>query len=181
MGLVEITSEMTAGELVVGIGTLALAAFTAWLAWRTSAEVTASEEQIRVSRESIEAQDRPFVVVQGNTALRHRIQFIQSLLMFGINNVGKGAALVEETELLTGEGTNLFNAPLEAVLVLAAGEERNLRMPAEKGIPNAGTSLILRVWYRSASGARYVTESQLEVIEKGSCKARGHRRIDASD
>jgi len=180
MGFIEITSEMTAGELVVGIGTLALAGFTAWLAWRTSAEVAASEEQIRVSRESIEAQDRPFVVAKGNTSLSHRIGFVQSLFVFAIDNVGKGAAIVEEVTLMTGEGTNLFDAPLEIVPVLPAGEDRNLRMQSDKGTPNAGTNLVLNVRYRSASGTRYVTESQLEVIEKGFCKTRGHRRIDAT-
>jgi hypothetical protein len=180
MGLVEITSEMTAGELLVGIGTLALAAFTAWLAWRTSAEVTASEEQIRVSRESIEAQDRPFVVVKGNSAIRHRIAFVQPLFMFAIDNVGKGAAIVEEVTLVTEGGTNLLDPSLEAVPVLPAGESRNLRMPSANGTPGAGTILVLKIWYQSASGARYLTESELEVIEKGSCKARGHRRIDAA-
>ena len=39
MAFLDVTSDMTAGDLVVGLGTLALAGFTAWLARRTSAEV----------------------------------------------------------------------------------------------------------------------------------------------
>ena len=63
MVFVELTHEMSIGELVVGFGTLALAGFTAWLARRTSAEVRISEQQMRLSRESIEALDRPFLVL----------------------------------------------------------------------------------------------------------------------
>jgi hypothetical protein len=62
-------SHVTLGELIVGVGTLALAGFTAWLAYRTSQEVDwtrrsveASEASVDLTRESIEAQDRPFVV-----------------------------------------------------------------------------------------------------------------------
>jgi hypothetical protein len=61
-----LTDEMTAGELLVGIGTLALALFTAWLAKRTSREVQLNEISLGLTRESIEALDRPFVIATPN-------------------------------------------------------------------------------------------------------------------
>lgn len=61
-----VKGEMTAGELIVGVGTGALAAFTAWLAARTSREVKLTERGLGLTRESIEALDRPFVVVTPN-------------------------------------------------------------------------------------------------------------------
>lgn len=180
MGFIHITPEMTAGELVVGIGTLALAGFTAWLAWRTSAEVTASEEQIRLSRESIEAQERPFIVASGNTTANGALRFLDKLFFFGISNMGKGAAVVEGVVFQTSSGENLFDSPLESIPVVAPDSAVNLRMPSARGTPNTGTELTLRVWYRSASGSRYLSESRLEVGDRGYCQSRGHRRTNVS-
>lgn len=52
-----VSPDMTAGDLVVGAGTLALAAFTAWLARRTSREVKVGEEQLILSRKALESQE----------------------------------------------------------------------------------------------------------------------------
>jgi len=72
MGLVEVSSEMSAGDLlVVGAGTLLLAVFTAWLAFRTSRQVKLTKESLGLSRESIEALDRPFVIATPNG--HHRV------------------------------------------------------------------------------------------------------------
>jgi hypothetical protein len=46
--------------------------------------------------------------------------------------------------------------------------------------PDVGTKLAMRIWYRSASGSRYLTESNLEVVDKGFCRSRGHRRTDVT-
>jgi hypothetical protein len=52
---ISITGQMTAGELAVAVGTLLLAGFTVLMAHRTGREV-------ELTRESIEAIDRPFLV-----------------------------------------------------------------------------------------------------------------------
>lgn len=62
MAIVDVTCEVSAGDLLVGGGTLLLAFFTAWLAFRTSRQVELTKEGLGLSRESIEALDRPFVI-----------------------------------------------------------------------------------------------------------------------
>lgn len=57
MALIHISPDMTAGDLVVGVGTLLLALFTFTLARKAGREVKVSEEQVRLARESIEAQE----------------------------------------------------------------------------------------------------------------------------
>lgn len=57
-----VSGDVTLGELIVGIGTLALAGVTGWLARRTSEDVELSREGLKLTRESIEAADRPFLI-----------------------------------------------------------------------------------------------------------------------
>jgi hypothetical protein len=66
---IHMSGDLTLGDLIVGLGTLALAGFTYLLARKTGQEVgwtrrsvVASEENVRLTRQSVEAQDRPFVV-----------------------------------------------------------------------------------------------------------------------
>jgi hypothetical protein len=66
---VHLSGDVTLGELIVGVGTLALAGFTWRLARQARREVDSTRESINLSRQeiqltrqSIEAQDRPFVI-----------------------------------------------------------------------------------------------------------------------
>ena len=180
MTIIHVSPDMTAGDLGVGVGTLALALFTAWLALRTSAQVKISKKQMRLTLESIEAADRPFVVVCRNMGVEG-VQFSSRSLKFGISNLGKGPAVVEEMLLLSSEGKNLFDEPHEPVRAVAAGERVDLQRTLNEPQPASGTHARFRIHYRSASGAQYSTESTLEVTEDGTCRSRGHRRTPAAD
>ena len=57
-----LSGEISLGELIVGLGTLALAVFTGLLARRTREDVAKTEESLQLTREGIEAQDMPFVI-----------------------------------------------------------------------------------------------------------------------
>ncbi len=178
MTIVHVSSDMTAGDLGVGVGTLALALFTAWLAIRTSAQVKISKKQMGLTLEGIEAADRPFLVVSRNLGVEG-VQFSSRSLEFGISNLGKGPAVIEEMLLLSAGGKNLFYEPHEPVRALAAGDRVDLQRTLNEPQPASGAYAWLHIYYRSASGVQYSTESTLEVTEDGTCRSRGHRRTPA--
>lgn len=145
-----ITQNMTAGEILVGTGTLALAGFTGWLARRTSAEVEISEEQMCLSRESIEALDRPFVIPKRHSGTS-RIPIGEGFFVFRIENLGKGPALVEDIQLIGDSWHEYLDDALGGrVFAISPGDGTNLRLPLTGDEPPEGTVLGLRIFYRSA-------------------------------
>jgi hypothetical protein len=179
MAFLHITSEMTAGELLVGLGTLALASFTAWLARRTSAEVQISEAQMKLSYESIEALDRPFVVPERPTS--KGIVVRDGHLTAKLRNYGKGPALVEEIQLVDDLSLQYLKNPFEnSVRAIAPAGELALRAPLAVRQLHEGAKLDFRVFYRSASGIRYVTISEARVLADGLIDFTGHQRMDAT-
>ncbi len=179
MAFLHITSEMTAGEFLVGVGTLALATFTAWLARRTSAEVQVSEKQMRLSHESIEALDRPFIVPERRA--NRGILIGDGHLTAKLCNHGKGSALVEEVQLVSDAWTQYLQNPFEnSVRAIAPAGELAIRIPLTQSPPPEGGELAFRVFYRSASGVRYVTISEARVVSDGLIDFTGHQRVDTA-
>jgi hypothetical protein len=177
-GWLHVTSDMTAGDLVVGIGTLALALFTGLLARRTKAEVKINEEQIALSREGIEALDRPFVFVSRKDR-NLAAHVIEDVMHFSLTNLGKGPGIVHQVELLTHSGKNLFSGYLEDVRAIrpAPSDSVPLEMRLSAKQPVEGELVTLRVWYRSASNVGYVTDSCLELNADRYFRYRDHRRV----
>ncbi len=176
MAFLQITPDMTAGEVLVGTGTLALAGFTGWLARRTSAEVEISEEQMRLSRESIEALDRPFVIPKRHSGI-NRIPIGEGFIVFRMENLGKGPALVEDIQLIGDPWNEYLDNALEGrVFAISPGDGTNVRLPLIGDEPPEGAVLGLRIFYRSASAAEYVTQSTLEVLTHSLCEFVGHYR-----
>jgi len=171
---------MTIGELVVGLGTLALAGFTAWLARRTSAEVHISEEQMRLSRESIEALDRPFLVLSHYSA-EPSIGIAQNLLLLRAENLGKGPALFEGVRVrLIGlhARVELGENPLEgSIKVIPAEGSWDFRVLLKEPL-NEGTRFTTEAFYRSASARKYITLSDLRALPDGGLEFIGHRRLN---
>lgn len=169
MDLIHVSSDMTAGDLVVGVGTLALASFTWLLARRTSAEVKVSEEQMRLSRKSIElsrasieAIDQPFLVPQPRSA-DGAARVYNAFLQLSIANYGKGAAVFESIALFTPDLINLVTTPPDIVRVIPVDRPLEVVEPVDVSVwPAEGTRLNLRITYRSSSGTRYVTDSTVE-------------------
>lgn len=176
-----VTGEMSLGELLVAAGTLALAGFTWWLAQKTSQEVAKTEEGLQLTRESIEAQDMPFVIGSPDPSVSPSIRiraFPDGLGFLSIRlwNLGKGPAMVSELSLRTGDG-DLLN-PLEVQIPVATGEVRDLTHPIAGSVDDlperwSGELLIL---YSHASGARYVTVSKVDVDARAlTCRSYSRR------
>lgn len=191
--VIEITGEMTAGEAAVATGTLLLAVFTWRLARGTRREVALTEQGLALTRESIEAQDRPFAVAtlvssgegprRSIARTRRALQLREPIpghqdqphwaLMADCQNWGKGLAILEEASVRNAEGSELVtgsSTPWPRPLL------PNERMRLVLGLgglsdPSAGDPLELRLYYRAASGLRYMTYHQLEV-QNGSVAAK---------
>jgi hypothetical protein len=163
---------MTAGDIFVGASTFALALFTGLLA-------NGARHQIRLSRESIEAIDRPFIIVSRKK--KHMACLSGDVMEFALNNLGKGPGIVEELLLLSSSGANLFPGHLEETRALAISNVVDLKMKVSKVGPTEGEEVKLQVRYRSASGSLYRTDSLLRLCENGRFSYHGHRRIVEPD
>lgn len=184
MGLVEVSSQMSAGDLLVGAGTLLLAAFTALLALRTSRQVKLTKESLRLSRESIEALDRPFVIATPNED--HRVLgFIEAgpehpgvRFAYRLWNIGKGPAIVTDVSLFDPSTDREYLTEAEkvqrAIAVAPAGRDELSLLAG--GPPGVGAKLRLRVSYQSGAGLAYRTESSVDVFENLYCICQDFRR-----
>jgi hypothetical protein len=171
-----VSPDMTAGDLVVGCGTLALAAFTAWLAWRTSAEVKVSEEQMRLSRESVEAQDRPFVIPTGRAP---RGVLMEGAFVAKLENLGRGPAMVEAIQITSQGGHEYLDDPFQGrIRPISAGDYLSLSLTFNGGGPDENTTLTIRTSYRSVSGGRYLTISVGKVLAEKVIAFSDHRRLE---
>jgi hypothetical protein len=188
MALVQLTSEMSAGDLFVGVGTMLLAAVTAWLAARTSREVALTKEGLALNRESIEALDRPFIVATPND-IHGLVGFIEPgpehpgfRFAYRLWNIGKGPAIVNDVSLIDLSTQHEYLTDVErierAVAVAPSGRDE-LSSLADGAPPGVGAHLALRISYRSASGMSYMTHSSIEVVEGLRCICRDFRRAPA--
>ena len=168
MAFLNITPDMTAGDLIVGVGTLALAGFTWLVAHRT--------------RSSIEALDRPFIFVsRRDDDSIARID--ENVVHFSLTNLGKGPGIVHEVELLTPSGSNLFSGSLENVRAIRPATMDTVRLKMELGPvpPTVDEQMRLRTLYRSASDFPYATDSYLVLGTDGNFRYRGHKRLNGHD
>jgi len=181
-----LSGELTLGELIVGLGTLALAFFTWQLARRTKQEVKKTEESLQLTRDSMEAQDMPFVVPSppaklGATTPVLNVYLGRERFWLGLWNLGKGPAMVTEVSLRTGDGDLL--QPLEAQVAVAAGSSLDQLVPLSLSLadlPGDAWTATLLIVYSHASGSPYVTVSKVDVEgEKATC--RDFRRAPAGD
>jgi len=182
-----VTDQMTAGDLLVGIGTLALALFTAWLAQRTSREVRLNEANLALTRESIEALDRPFVIASPSNlyktmAFREFEEHPGMRFIYCLWNVGKGPAIVDQVALLDRRGVDHL-AEMDSIqrAIAVDGVRDEITPVSSDGLPGPGyptDELKLQISYRSASGRRYMTESMLMVTSDLLCTCRNFRRVE---
>lgn len=177
---VALNCEITIGELIVGIGTLALAGVTWWLASRTSAEV-------ELTRESIEAIDRPFLVAETENfditpALERGSREPTGdhwILYAKLENFGKGPAIFDGIGLRDANENELADQSWTTDSILKEGDSIDVGIPVTHPA-DEGASLRLRLYYRSASGARYQTIHELEVIAQNHVARRTFQRSPAS-
>jgi hypothetical protein len=186
---ISIDGHMTAGDLIVGGGTLALACVTWWLAHRTGQEVELTEEGLRLTRESIEAQDRPWVIATPNE--HHKLLGFVDIGMVSMDphepefrfayrlwNVGKGPAVVYYVTLCDEAGNQLLGEEQmieRPVATTAVGRDELASIRGD--MPGQGAELALTIRYRSGSGAEYETRSKVTVQDGGYCLCRDFSRV----
>lgn len=165
-------------QLVVGAGTGALALVTWKLARRTSEEVDLSREGLALTRESIEAQEMPFLVASFDLEYPNinlspvfegdSEEPVDAEWTVGIKveNVGRGPAILFGA-IAIGDDTE--QEPQErwgAELAFKPGETKDLSVRTTVD-PDPGGTLRLILRYRSASGASYLTRHRIRVLKGG--------------
>lgn len=182
---VKIVEEISIGDFVVGVSTIVMAVLTGFLAWQTRRSVLSAEDeirlttdQVRISRQTMEAQSRPFLVptdsvdymvtLKGEVTLP--VQFLEfdgkKCFVFRLWNVGIGPAIVNEISMRV-DGRECLEPLDEQVLIdvnIGVSDQRRPLRIAESLATEPGT---LRIKYADASGVVYSTESDYEVRENG--------------
>lgn len=177
MGTIEfwgitISGDVPLGDLIVGVGTLALAIVTWFLARRTGEEVELTRENVELTRESIEAVDRPFVVAAPErfeltpmfTRGEEEPSNVEWALFADLTNLGRGPAIFDGVVLENEDGSELVGEEWKVEMALVPSEESRVGIGlSDREPPDQGTTITLRLLYRSASGVRYQTSHHLEV------------------
>jgi hypothetical protein len=175
---VTLVDRVSIGDLLVGTGTLLLAAFTALLARQTRDAVAVSERGLELSRASVEALDRPFVIASPDH--EHRLLGFAEVggdhegwrFVYRLWNLGKGPAIVDDMSLVEATGGREFltaDESLERAVAMDPPVFDGLSRLERGAPPGAGAEMTLRIWYRSSAGARYVSISRLQVTGNLSC------------
>ena len=180
----KVSWEMNAGELLVGTATLLLATITAWLARRTSRQVMISEKGLDLTRESIEAFEKPFMIATPD--VNHTLLGFKEVgpqhpgwrFVYRLWNLGKGPAIVENMSLVDSSGREYLtsNERMERPIAVDPPVFDGLSTLVDNSAPKANTELTLRILYRSASGRRYTTVSRVQVTGDLSCICTDFRR-----
>jgi hypothetical protein len=168
-----VSSEMTAGDLIVGTGTLALAAFTLWLAFSTRSSARAAER-------AIDESDMPFVLptpvpredttgqpvsagqlwddlMQALTPVEIRkvLWGGQDQLLIRLWNVGAGPAIVRDVRLQAqGSAADLLDLPPREIPV-GVNQAADTHVPLHSWPQDCAVAL--RVYYSHSNGKTYVT------------------------
>jgi hypothetical protein len=184
------SSSLTLGDLIVGVGTLALAGFTAWLGLSTRASATAT-------RAAVEASEEPFVLAtpideldampkltidedpreegkcppfQIHRVVQDQVSFVRLKLW----NIGHGPAIATAVELLNRDGTNLLGR-LDQHYALPAGGFADIAIPSPTWVTLTGQGNFI-IHYAHANGRQYLTISEVNIGDPTvNCKT--YRRI----
>lgn len=175
----QISGHLTLGDLIVGLGTLALAAFTYWLGRETRLSANAA-------RAAVEAAEEPFVIATPSEAelvLRPnrepRLAALGQLPPGAIEreldergsahvrmrlwNIGHGPAIVDSVAIFESRRARGYVEPSEVSWPLGAGQAVDIELASSvwpDRVVEGGTLLIV---YTHASGRRYETRSMVEI------------------
>jgi hypothetical protein len=171
----KIQSSMTWGDIIVGAGTLLLAAFTCWLGFETRASA-------RAAQEAVEASEEPFVIATptddlANMKLRmdedpseegvpppleiHRAKDSNGhFVRLKLWNIGSGPAIVEDVGLY--RGSERFVDGLPHFQPVGAGVAADIEI-GSSAWPMSSRAATLIVEYTRASGLAYRTSSEVVI------------------
>ena len=175
---------LTYGDLLVGVGTLALAGITAYLGIETRATA-------RAARQAVEGSEEPFVIATptDQAALMQLRSHEKPQLQDGVLppfeihraheedphadqhfvrmklwNIGLGPAIVENVILRSGDGFNYLDT-LPQFFPLAVGSFVDIEIGSEMW-PAGGGNQLMRIIYTHASGRRYETTSVAAIYSE---------------
>jgi hypothetical protein len=169
--------SISLGDLVVGVGTLALAGFTAWLGLSTRASATAT-------RAAVEASEEPFVLATPIDKLKampkltidedpreegqcppfqihHVVQDQVSFVRLKLWNIGHGPAIATAVQLLNRDGTDLLGE-LHQDYALPARGFADIDIPSPKWVTLTGQGELI-IYYAHANGRQYLTTSEVDI------------------
>jgi hypothetical protein len=153
--------KISLGDLIVGIGTLALAVVT----WQLA----------KSSNRSLEALDLPFLLAtpDRDRAFDFAPVFEEGeepvgaewMLSVELVNLGAGPAIMDGIDLADDQdGTELVKKDWEVDWLIKANQDAvTVGIPLKGEPPDQASLLTLHIYYRSASGVRYVTTHQIRV------------------
>jgi len=184
---ITLSDTLTLGDLIVGVGTLALAVFTAWLGFSTRAAA-------RASQAAVEASEEPFVIATPTDDIKkmkltrmegqqprgtappfeiHRTgeagaHFVRLKLW----NIGSGPAIVENVELT--RGNERFLDGLAHFQPVGAGQAADIEV-GSSAWPVSSRAATLTIDYTRASGLAYRTRQEV-VIDNPLVLTKTYRR-----
>jgi hypothetical protein len=170
-----LTNSLTVGDLIVGVGTLALACFTAWLGFETRASANAAQE-------AVEASEEPFVIATSTPRLEdmllreHELPQLgspppiaihratgseESFVRLRLWNIGDGPAIATAVRLKSSDNSDLLG-PLYQHYPVSAGGVMDIEIPSPGWPATLGDGL-LTIDYLRANGLRYRTISEMSI------------------
>jgi hypothetical protein len=173
----EISDNMSGGELLVGVGTLVLAGFTYWLGRAARNEGSQVAAQVAIERERLEGETRPYVVpapdtnwTQGSGAAHYAGNKWRELLP--VKNLGPGAALnVRGTlQFVTSPDRFVLAVPTS----VGPGDREDLRLAWVSDPRNDWERVSGDLEYWDISGAQWITRFRIDEHD-------GFRLVHVSD
>ena len=176
-----LTAALTVSDvsgLVVGAGTGALALVTWMLARRTKEDVDLSRKGLALTRESIEALDKPFLVASFDLeypnvdlspvfeAGREEPVDAEWTVGMEVENVGRGPAILFGAIAIPDDAEEEPDGFWTAEVPFKPGQTQELSVHTTVD-PDPGQTLKLILRYRSASGRSYVTRHRVRVGKGG--------------
>jgi hypothetical protein len=171
------SSSLTLGDVIIGVCTLVLAGFTAWLGFSTRASAKAAQT-------AVEASEEPFVLATPIDKIKamprltidenpleggecppfqiHRVvQGQVSFVRLKLWNIGHGPAIATAVQLLNRDGTDLLGE-LHQHYALPAGRSADIDIPSPTWVTLTGQGQLI-IHYAHANGRQYLTTSEVDI------------------
>jgi hypothetical protein len=168
--------SLTVGDLIVGIGTLALAGFTGWLGSET-------RQSARAAQAAVESAEEPFVIATPTDDYEHMTLRdhevgpglrpplgihragepgnVAHFVRLKLWNIGSGPAIVYNVALTDHDGGEFLDL-LRDFQPIAAGQAADVEVPSPAW-PTDDRVAVMTVRYIRASGAEYETVSDAMI------------------
>lgn len=185
------------GDLIVGVGTLALACLTGWLAWQTKRTADAAAASINLEREGLDAAKRsakaadasakaaviqvealtlPFVVltpdpdktIENPRGNPAPIRRVNNTHVEGrLLNIGAGAAIVTGVSIVGDHGVELLDQSAQPQYPLAPQGSHAVQLQTTNTWLAVGAQLTMSIKYQAPDGRRLQTVTMASLQGSG--------------